>query len=297
MKRIIPALLALVMLFSMAACAADNAPNNDAGNTETSGSTTETTAPNEIRFDELVVVDNDLCTVKITGIEEDNLWGYTLKVFLENKSADKNFMFSLTSAAVNGVQTDPLFATEVAAGKKATDEISFMDSDLKDIIDRFTDIELNFRIYDSDDWSADPVATPSVHVYPYGEEHATTYQRESLATDNILVDNEYAKIIVTGYEIDPVWGYSANLYIENKADVSIMVSADNVSVNGFMADPFFATSVSSGKCAFSSISWSEEIFEKNGIETVENIEFTLRVSNENDWLADDFVNTVITLNP
>src|SRR5699024_2510800 len=39
-----------------------------------------------VDLDELVVVDNEACSIKITGIDPDNMWGYTLKVLLENKT-------------------------------------------------------------------------------------------------------------------------------------------------------------------------------------------------------------------
>ena len=55
----------------------------------------------EVTFAEQVLVEDDNCTVKVTGIEADGLWGYTLKVFLENKT-DTELMYSLEKVAVNG---------------------------------------------------------------------------------------------------------------------------------------------------------------------------------------------------
>lgn len=260
---------------------------------------TPTAEPTEtFAFEEILVVDNEQCTVKITGIDEKNLWGYTLKVFLENKSTEKTFMFSVVSASVNGVDSDPLFAQEVAPGKKSNESISFTDSSLdsNDIGD-FTDILLNFRVYDSNDWMADNIAETSVHVYPYGEENATKYVREPQATDTILVDNEHATVLITDYDPDNLWGYTANIYIVNKTDKTIMVSIDEASVNGYMIDPFFATSVIPGASKFSSISWSTSEFEENGITEVESIELILKVYDENDWTANDFVYERITINP
>lgn len=252
----------------------------------------------EISFEEVIAVDNEYCTIKITEIDLDNMWGYTLKTYLENKSDDKVFMYSVDSAAINGVDTDPYFATEVAAGKKSNEEITFMSDELeKEGITDYTDIELNFRVYDSNDWTAEDVVQISVHVYPYGEENAVRYTREQQDSDVILVDNEYTKVVVTGYEWDEIWGYNVMLYIENKSDTSIMVSADNVSVNGFMLDPFYADSVSAGNCAFSSMSWYEEDLEANGITEIEEIEFVLKVYDDSNWAASDFFNQTVTLNP
>lgn len=99
-------------------------------------------------------------------------------------------MFSVESASINGVQCDPMFASEVAAGKKANEEINFSTDTLEENgIVEYTDIELTFKVYDSNDWSADPVGKETIHVYPYGEENAVAFVREAQATDNVIIDN------------------------------------------------------------------------------------------------------------
>ena len=47
-------------------------------------------------------------------------------------------------------------------------------------------------MYDSNDWSADPVGKETIHVYPYGEENAVAFVREAQATDNVIIDNGVA---------------------------------------------------------------------------------------------------------
>jgi len=53
-------------------------------------------------------------------------------------------------------------------------------------------LELTFKVYDSNDWSADPVGKETIHVYPYGEENAVAFVREAQATDNVIIDNGVA---------------------------------------------------------------------------------------------------------
>lgn len=294
-------MLALGLCMSLCACGGEVAPNPGDGTntpqTENHKDKSET-EKNEISFTEQVVVDNEECLIKITGIEPDDMWGFTLKVLLENKSAEKTYMFSVQSASINAVQCDPFFAAEVAAGKKANEKISFSDEKLEENgVGAFTDIELTFRVYDSEDWSADEVAYETVHVYPYGEGKAVQFVREAQASDNVLIDNEYVTVIVTGYEEDEIWGYTVNLFLLNKSDKNVMFSVDEASVNGFMADPFYATSVLAGKCAFSSMSWSDSTLEENSITEIEEIAFVLRAYDEDDWSADDLAKETITLNP
>lgn len=311
MKKITTLLLALCMLLSLTACGGESESNigDAAGSGAASsemGDASQSSEPEqkpsapqkELTFTETVVVDNENCAITLTNQKLDNIWGYTLTVQLENKSADQTYMFSVDSASINGVQMDPFFATEVAPGKKANKEITFYNEHLEENnITEYTDVELSFRAYDSNDWSADDVAYETVHVYPYGEENATLFTREAQPTDQVLVDNDAVTIIATGYEKDDITGYTVDLFLLNKIDKDMLVGIEDASVNGFMADPFYAASVRAGKCAFGSVTWANSTLEENGISEVENLEFTIRAFNENDWSEDDFVNELITLNP
>ncbi len=118
----------------------------------------------EAAFEEITVVDNDECVIRITGLEPDSLFGYTVDAYFENKSSEKTYMFSVETASVNGVMSDPFFATEVAAGKKDNSDITFYS--MPDVIEEVTDIEISFRVYDSDDWSAEDVVNETITVTP-----------------------------------------------------------------------------------------------------------------------------------
>lgn len=295
MKKLFSMVLTIAVILSLIACGGGKTTLRNADVLEYSSKAGE--EMELVPFEEITVVDNAQCAIKITAIDPDNIWGYTLKAYFENKSADKTYMFSVTGAAVNGVESDPFFATEVAAGKKAIEEISFSDDLSSHGIGAFTDIEISFRVYDSDDWFADAAAEETVHVYPYGEQNATVFVREAQATDTVVADNDNVSVIVTGYDEDEFWGYTVYLYLVNKTDTELMYSVDNVSINGFMADPFWAASVGAGKAAFTTISWFDSDLEEKGITTVEEIEMNFRIYESENWFADDIFNEVITLKP
>lgn len=313
MKRFLTLLWALLLAFSFVACDNGTASDNTDSTVISQGESTsegdktdsavsDTVSDNltaDVEFTELVGVDNDYCLIKITGIDTDNMWGYTLNVQLENRSADTNYTFAIDSAAINGVRCDPLFATDVAAGKKANEEINFISDDmLKDNgVGDFTDIELTFSVSDADDWMSDDVVKETFHVYPYGKDKAVRFERESLPTDKVLVDNDSFSVTVIGYEVDELWGYTAKMFIENKTDKNLMFSADDVSVNDFMADPLYSDTVAAGNCAFSKMSWSDSVFEENGITDVEEIEFILKVYDNDDLFADTLMEERFTVNP
>ena len=260
---------------------------NESSDSTDTADTTDTAGSSEIVFESLKVVDNDECSIVITELDPNEIFGYTLEVELENKSSELTYMFAIRTASVDGVETDPLFASEVAAGKKSADEIYFTDTNLEENgLTDFTDIEMTFYVYDSDDWLADPVAEETVHIYPYGEENASVFERESLDTDTVLIDNDNITVIVTGYEYDSIWGYTVNLFLVNKTDSYVMFSVDEASVNGYMSDPLWAEELSGGKCAFSSVCWYDTELEEYGItdgSEIENIEFLLIAYDEKDF--------------
>ena len=196
MKKLLLLFLIAIMLLSLVACSAEApaaptaAQSGTDALTQTEAVQDSTQAEKIVSFEEITVVDNEFCTIKITAVEPDDFWGYAVKAYLENKSSDKTFMYSVTSASINDVMADPMFAAEVAPGKKSNETISFLTADLDtyDIGD-FTDIALNFRVYDSADWMAEPVAVSSAHVYPYGEENAVSFVHESQSDDTVLIDD------------------------------------------------------------------------------------------------------------
>lgn len=311
MKKLIALLLAMVMLLSLAACAKKDEKTDDKKdqsqsqqkdddtkkNDDEDDTSDEATKKDELSFEEIVVVDNDLCLIKITDIDPDDVFGYTLKGYFENKSADKTLTFCAQTATINGIQNDLYFATDVAPGKKANESISFDVALLEfDGVGDFTDIELNFVVSDSEDWASDPLAEVTAHVYPYGEDKAVDFAREDKDTDTVLVDNEYVKVVAIG-TVEDDWGYNLVLYMENKSDKNLTISADEVSVNGFMLDPLFGAELSTGNCSYAAINWFLSELEENSIEDVIKIEFKLYVTDSDDWEADDYAVETVTYNP
>lgn len=295
MKKLLAFLLSITMLLSLNACSSED----DGEKSDKKNKKEKTPVVDEITFEEMTVVDNDYCTIKLTGVDPDDDWGFGINIFVENKTDDRNLMFSVDDAIVNGVEFDPFFATEVAPGKKDNDTISFMDEELTEIIGVFTDIEMNFRVYDSDNWEEDDLVDVTTHVYPYGEDKVVQFSRESLSSDIVLLDNEYVTMLVTGFEEDHIWGYTANVYLVNKTDVAVMFSVEDASINGYMIDPFFAQSVSAGCCAFGEMTWSEESLAEDdiSIKDIETIEMTVRAYNDEEWQDDDFANETVTIEP
>lgn len=247
--------------------------------------------------EESVLVDDANCTFTVESYDPDSLWGYGMNVYLENKT-DKTLMFSLQDASVNGCVADPFWASEVAAGMKDKTEIDFYSADLEKYgIEEVTELTFTVRIYDSEDWAADPYVEESFTLYPEGEEKATVQEREDKDTDIVLVDNNQFRVLVINCGEDDLYGYAMTLYIENKTDKNIQFGSEDVALNGYMCDPFWATEVPAGKKSITNVTWFQTELEEKGIETIDEIAFSLHAYESDDYSGDYLLNESFTINP
>ena len=251
MKKLIAVLLALALLAGLAACgstspeapgttnAGENATQNetpaDSKEPAPQSDTPDTEpAPDtelEITCKEWVLVDTDECAMRITDIVKDESGAYYLTTELENKTEDKNLHFDVFPASVNYLSYTmmlSLFERDVPVGQTVEDVISFEDGALNAELGDFTDIGMSVRVFDADDMWAGTIFEQEVHVYPYGQDNMRPYIRETQPTDVVLVDNDNFTVVVTGYEVDEAYsGFLVNLYIENRTDVPVTISAES----------------------------------------------------------------------
>lgn len=132
-----------------------------------------------------------------------------------------------------------------------------------------------------------------------------TESKNSEATPNtsfeeiVVAENENYSFKIKGTEINETWGtWDIKVFLENKTDEPMMFSWDNVSVNGYMIDPFWASEVAAGKKENTSISFNEDEFLENEIQTVEDVSFNLNIYNENPetWeVTQEHLNDIFTV--
>ena len=91
------------------------------------------------------------------------------------------------------------------------------------------------------------------------------------------------KITVLGLEMDGFYGPEMYIEIENNTNNNLLFGIEDVSVNGYMMDPYWATSVAAGKKARETIYWFEESCIENGIEDIYRVECVFHVSDEDTW--------------
>ena len=104
-----------------------------------------------------------------------------------------------------------------------------------------------------------------------------------LTSNKILYEDDKVKIVCEEYNEYGFWGPELSLYIENKTDMNLGVGVRDCSVNDFMIDPFWSTSVTGGKFVRSKLYVFESTLEENKIEKVKKFEFKFTVYSSNTY--------------
>ena len=295
MKRILALLIAALMLVSLTACNEKASVTTDTETAETAPVGGAVAPAQELTFEEVTVADNDDFSIKLTKIDPDDIFGYTVKASIENKTADKTLTFVCDKASINGIEVSTRTCNDLPAGKKSVEDVTFYDDILKkNGITDYTDIELRFTVNEEGNYD-EYLFDEKVHVYPYGEEAAQKYEREALDTDVTVLDNEYVTVIYTGFERDETWDNVANFYVVNKSDKDLTLIAETVFVNDCDLDPIFAPTVSAGNVKFDYMGWTDDEFEENGIENVEKIEFEVYATDADDLYSEEYFRETVTL--
>ena len=308
MKRIFVLLLSILMLLNVAACGkSPEEPKADATVPATiPAESTEapTVAPTTppvtiVDSDENALIDNENVTFAITSIEDNAHMGMQLQVQCVNKT-DRTLLFSWDMVSVCGFMYDPFWAEEVAAGKTANSTI-YLDTYQLEKMDVASVDEISFtlRVIDSENWMEAPLVEEAFTVYPTGLNADTLVLPNRAPTDGqiVLVDNENLRFVIEWADSESASAYTVYVYAENKTDRNLMYAWDLVSVNDLMIDPFWAVSVAAGKKACSEVTFYRSDLEANGITEVSKIEFTLLVSDYDDWEADYLLEESYTYQP
>lgn len=178
-----------------------------------------------------VIVDSEDLYFAITDATDDSVMGYIWNVSLENRT-DQNLMYSMENVSVDGVMCDPYWAEVVSAGKSGNGQISWMRGSLAENgTEEVTEVEFTLSVYNDDDYTQSPLLHETYTVYPLGKEKASVVKRADKNSDEILIDNETCRILLTSCDPKNSWGYTVHLYLQNKTDEDLIFSAENVSLN------------------------------------------------------------------
>jgi hypothetical protein len=247
------------------------------------GNAADTTAAAQnaasVTIDEQVLFDQDGIRITATGMADDSIWGSGIKLLIENSSS-KNLTVSCNAVIVNDYMITDLFAADVAAGKKSNETLTLMSNQLKDAgITEIGKVEIYFNIFDSETF--DTVSTPDVV-----EIHTSAYDRMAVVkadSGTELLNQDGIRIVGKYVDENSIWGAGVLLYIENTTGKNVMVSCDNMSINGFMVNPVFVSTVYDQKMSLSCITIFQSDLDDNGIKSIDDIELSFTVSDNSSF--------------
>lgn len=290
MKKILAIILTAILCASLVACGSQSTSNeskNTNSNTNT-GNVVEETTPSQQEqvvsedkkqgdlpssIEETVIYDKDGVKVTAKEIDHSGFMGPEIKMLFENNSS-KDVTIQTRNCVINGYMINTMMSVDVAAGKKANDGLTLMESDLQEAgIGKFIDISFDLAIIDTTSFTTidetDLISLDTNYTGKYNQKH----------DDNgtVIYDANNIKVVSKGIEADDVFGQSLNLYIENNSDKAVVIQSDSASVNGFMISTMFSSTVLPSAKIVDDMTFLGSSLEENSITNIENIEVKIIV--------------------
>lgn len=257
----------------------DQSQTEDQSDTETESAAESEGTLADVAVESHVVFEDSGIRITVKSLDMNSLFGPELKFLIENDS-NEDIEISANNVVVNGYMFSSYLYTDVAAGKKANCSVTLSKSDLEELaIDTVADIEIDFSVYKNDTW--DLICKSDLISIKTSAAESYLYNYDESGTK--IYDDNGVLIVVKGIVKDEFMGDSILVYAYNTNDVPVTVSTRNVSVNGFMIDPWFSCSMLPGKHALSKLSFSETDLEENEIESIRDVEITFYIYDTDSW--------------
>ena len=240
---------------------------NDAGSSSSSSSTKK-----EIpTIEETVLLDQDGIVVTAKEIVDESVWGQGIKVLIENNSS-RDVTVTATAMAVNGYMLTDFLYEKVTADAKANAVIHCLNNELEKAgITNIEEVAIWFSLVDPESYmtsySSDEPAILRTSLYTGAESEAFSDGIEVINQDGI-------RVVVKYVDEKSIWGTSVLIYAENNSGRNVGLSADNVSINGFMIDGYYYADIKSGYKSFDDMTIFSSSLKDNDIEKIDNIKLT-----------------------
>ena len=175
---------------------------------------------------------------------------------------------------VNGYMMDGLLSADVAAGKKANDTLDFLSNALARCgIETITDIELDLVVSDGDSWQTLYETGPVILQTSAAGQYTQTYDDSGEE-----IYNQNGIRVVAKSVNDDLFGMGIKFYLENNTDKTVIVNADNVSVNGCMMTDLFYSDLAPRSHAVDTLTLLGSELEDNHIDTITDAELSLQIT-------------------
>lgn len=100
-----------------------------------------------------------------------------------------------------------------------------------------------------------------------------------------IINNEYTKVSIVKYLTeDNWWEFGYELKVVNKTNNTITMTIDSVSIMDINCKPLFSIDhIDAGNTAYFTLAWDKDTLTKNYIPYIDNIEFMVRIFDNENW--------------
>lgn len=296
-------LLCGVLLFSLCGCEGKPViPQGDNVQKEPQEETQKETPKEDLKVDEekdppatiaeTVIYEGNDVIIKVMGCEESSI-GFEVNLYIENNS-NLSLGFNAHSYAVNGTMTNNNIYDmdcDVAAGKKANTVLTIKQNVLDNFeIGKVRTIDVLFWAYDNDKMFKAFDTDQIKIVTSYNDDTRNIFQGK------MLYDNEGIQVEYLGTTDD-----GCTYGVTNRTGTYLSFDVEDISINDYTVTDmnFELMNVSAlNECqAIVMVPTSSEFLTKNGIQTVENIEFALSISPRESYEGEWKTEAIITESP
>lgn len=273
MRRLLPALLAGMLLLAGCSSSETDAASVTSAETSYAGASEAEQETQDVTLAETVLFDQDGIRITATGLSIDSLFGPELNLLVENDSA-QNIVVQPNYCMVNGYMMDGLLSADVAAGKKVNDTLDFLSNALARCgIETITDIELDLVVSDGDSWQTLYETGPVILQTSAAGQYTQTYDDSGEE-----IYNQNGIRVVAKSVNDDLFGMGIKFYLENNTDKAVIVNADDVSVNGYMMTDLFYSDLAPRSHAVDTLTLLGSELEDNHIDTITDAELSLQIT-------------------
>ena len=225
-------------------------------------------------------------TVKETVVDE--FWGEVgIKLLIENNN-DFDILIQTQWFAANGFLIDANLWEEINAGKKVNTEISIPLHQLE---------QANIHLFQSVTFEiafANPTTWDTLFDAEIIELKSTSGQSptEYDTSGKVAYDKNGIRITVQKNFVDEWNDTGILLYIENLSQANVMIQFEGLSLNDFMIDDYFSTTVIAGYKIVDTIWIYESVMKENEITSIEKMEICFLIIDGESWDTIDTSGTV-----